>query len=144
MMPLKCDPVRKIVDDSGFPRTPDILLKFCGTHVWLLEVFKTMTSTCRSYNLGGSATTCANPRRRVEARMEHGGHASGVFCPRHPSSPLCFEWRDGGESNEIEPKRIFVWWVNYVDTIRPRSVRRLDERQMPTVEHYRTVMYKLS
>jgi hypothetical protein len=45
------------MDDSGFPRTPDILLKFCGTHVWLLEVFKTMTSTCEPYYLGGSATT---------------------------------------------------------------------------------------
>jgi hypothetical protein len=44
------------VDDSGFLRTPDRLFKFCGTHVWLLEVFKTMTSTCGSYNLGGSAT----------------------------------------------------------------------------------------
>jgi hypothetical protein len=33
VMPLKCDSARKIVDDSGFPRTPDKLLKFCGTHV---------------------------------------------------------------------------------------------------------------
>jgi hypothetical protein len=88
--------------------------------------------------------TCANPRWRVEARMEHGSHASSVFCPGHPSSPLCFEWRDSGESDEIEPKRIFVWWVKYVDTMRPRSVLRLDERQLPTVEHYRTVIYKLS
>jgi hypothetical protein len=44
------------MDDSGFPRTPDRLLKFCGTHVWLLEVFKTITSTCGPYYLGGSAT----------------------------------------------------------------------------------------
>jgi hypothetical protein len=56
VMPLKCDSARKIVDDSGFPRTPDRLLKFCGTHVWLLEVFKIMTSICGTYNLGGSAT----------------------------------------------------------------------------------------
>jgi hypothetical protein len=56
VMPLKCDPARKIVDDSGFPRTPDRLLKFCDTHIWLLEVFKTMMSTCGPYNLGGSAT----------------------------------------------------------------------------------------
>jgi hypothetical protein len=55
-MPLRCDPALKIMDDSGFPRTPDRLLKFCGTHVWLLEVFKTLTSTCGPYNLGGSAT----------------------------------------------------------------------------------------
>jgi hypothetical protein len=44
------------MDDSGFPRTPDKLLKFCGIHVWLLEVFKIMTSTCGPYNLGGSTT----------------------------------------------------------------------------------------
>jgi hypothetical protein len=48
------------VDDSGFPRTPDRLLKFCGTHVWLLEVFKTMISTCGPYYLGGS-TTISHP-----------------------------------------------------------------------------------
>jgi hypothetical protein len=57
-MPLKCDPVRKIVDDSGFLSSPDRLLKFYGTHVWWLEVFKIMTSTCGLYNLGGSATIC--------------------------------------------------------------------------------------
>jgi hypothetical protein len=56
VMPLKCDLARKIVDDSGFPRTPDRLLKFCGTHVWWLEVFKTITSTCGPYYLGGSVT----------------------------------------------------------------------------------------
>jgi hypothetical protein len=56
-MPLKYDSAQKIVDDSGFPRTPNRLLKFCGTHVWLLEVFKTKISTCEPYNLGGSATT---------------------------------------------------------------------------------------
>jgi hypothetical protein len=55
-MPLKCDPARKIVDDSGFPRTPDRLLNLCGTHVWWLEVFNTITSTCGPYYLGGSAT----------------------------------------------------------------------------------------
>jgi hypothetical protein len=44
------------MDDSGFPRTPDRLLKFYGTHVWLLEVFKTMTSIGGPYNLRGSAT----------------------------------------------------------------------------------------
>jgi hypothetical protein len=31
-MPLECDPARKIVDDSGFLRTPDKLLRFYGTH----------------------------------------------------------------------------------------------------------------
>jgi hypothetical protein len=58
VMPLKYDPTQKIVDDSGFLRTPDRLLKLCGTNVWWLEVFKTITSTCGSYYLGGSAT-CA-------------------------------------------------------------------------------------
>jgi hypothetical protein len=55
-MPLKCNPAWKIVDDSGFPRTPDRLLELCGTHVWWLEVFKTITSTYGPYYLGGSAT----------------------------------------------------------------------------------------
>jgi hypothetical protein len=51
VMPLECDPAQKIMDDSGFSRTPDRLLKFCGTHVWWLEVFKTITSICGSYYL---------------------------------------------------------------------------------------------
>jgi hypothetical protein len=38
--------LERIVDDSGFPRTPDILLKLCGTHVQLSEVFETMTGAC--------------------------------------------------------------------------------------------------
>jgi hypothetical protein len=33
VMSLKCDPAQKIVDDSSFSRTPDGILKFCGTHV---------------------------------------------------------------------------------------------------------------
>jgi hypothetical protein len=44
------------VDDSGFPRTPDRLLKFCGTHVWPSEAFKIMICACKSYYLGGSVT----------------------------------------------------------------------------------------
>jgi hypothetical protein len=75
MMSLKCDPAWKIMDDLGFPRTPDRLLKFCGTHVWLLEVFKTRTSTCGSYNLGGSAT--ASP---VASRVDEP-------CPVHLFPP---------------------------------------------------------
>jgi hypothetical protein len=55
--------------------------------------------------------------------MEYGGHALGVFCPRHPSSLCYFEWKYEGERDEMEPKRIFVWWVKYVDTMRPRIVR---------------------
>jgi hypothetical protein len=45
------------MDDSGFPRTPDRLLKFCGTHEWWSEIFKTISSTYESYYLGGSATS---------------------------------------------------------------------------------------
>jgi hypothetical protein len=29
--------------------------------------------------------------------MEYGGHALGVFCPRHP---CCFEWKYEGERDE--------------------------------------------
>jgi hypothetical protein len=76
MMSLKCDPARKIMDDLGFPRTPDRLLKFCGTHVWLLEVFKTRTSTCGSYNLGGSAI--ASPSRHAWT-----SHALSIFSLPH-------------------------------------------------------------
>jgi hypothetical protein len=56
------------VDDLGFPRTPDRLLKFCGTHVWLLEVFKTLTSICRPYYLGGFATWMHGRRGKVGRR----------------------------------------------------------------------------
>jgi hypothetical protein len=64
---------------------------------------------------------------------EHGGHALDLFYPGHPSSPYCFEWRD-----EVESKRIFVWWVKYVDTMRPCSVWRLDTRWTLVVEYYRS------
>jgi hypothetical protein len=56
IMPLQCDSAQKIMDDSGSLRTPDKLLKFCGTRVWWLKVFKTITSTCGPCYLGGSAT----------------------------------------------------------------------------------------
>jgi hypothetical protein len=48
------DPARMIVDDSGFPRTPDRHLKFYGTHAQPSEVFETMTGACGPYYLGGS------------------------------------------------------------------------------------------
>jgi hypothetical protein len=50
------DPARMIVDDSGFPRTLDRLLKFYGTHAQPLEVFETMTGACGPYYLWGFAT----------------------------------------------------------------------------------------
>jgi hypothetical protein len=90
VMPLKCDPVRKIVDDSGFPRTPDRLLKFCDTHVWWLEVFKTITSTCGPYYLGGSATPRPRPQRpdvtprpcaHPAPASIHRPHVGPVTCP---------------------------------------------------------------
>jgi hypothetical protein len=40
------------------------------------------------------------------------------------------------ERDEMEPKRIFVGWVKYMDTIRPRSVWRLGAGRTPAVEHY--------
>jgi hypothetical protein len=56
MMPLKCDPARKIIDDSGFSentrQTSYVLWYTCI----LLEVSRTIISTCGPCNLGGSAT----------------------------------------------------------------------------------------
>ena len=50
-------PARKEkVDDLGFPRTPDRLLRLCSSRVQQSEVYETMTGTCRPYNLGYSAT----------------------------------------------------------------------------------------
>ena len=46
---------KEIVDDSGFPRTPDRLPKLCGLRVLQSEVYETMTGTCGPYNLGSSA-----------------------------------------------------------------------------------------
>jgi len=60
--------------------------------------------------------------------MEHGGHASGVFCTGHPFSPCCFEWRDGGERERDGTKKDICVMGKYVDTMRPRSVRCLDGR----------------
>ena len=42
------------------------------------------------------------------------------------------------ERDKMEPERIFMWWVKYVDSMRPRSVRRLDAGQTPAMEHYRS------
>jgi hypothetical protein len=72
-MPLKCDPARKIVDDSGFPRTPDRLHKFYGTHVQWLEVFKTITGTYGPHYLGGSTTL---------GQVVHGSCESMTLGPR--------------------------------------------------------------
>jgi len=47
---------KEIVDDLGFPRTPDSLPGLCGLLVLLSEVCETMTGTCGPYNLGGFAT----------------------------------------------------------------------------------------
>jgi hypothetical protein len=82
IMPLKCDPAQKIVDDSGFSRTPDRLLKFYGTHVWWLEVFKTITSTCGSYYLGGSATA---HRRPLSTRIPC---ATPDLLSKHPDTTI--------------------------------------------------------
>ena len=45
------------------------------------------------------------------------------------------------ERDKMKTEKIFVWWVKYVDTMRPRSVRRLDVGQTHTVEHYRNIIH---
>jgi hypothetical protein len=53
--------------------------------------------------------TCANPRRRVGARKQHGDHALGIFCPDILPLPVCFEWSDGdGERRDGIRKDIDV------------------------------------
>jgi hypothetical protein len=87
---MKCDPTQKIVDDLGFLRTPDRLLKFCGTHVWLLKVFKTMTSTYGPYNLGGSATgTLSGVGARGGVAARGGVGALGGISARGGVCVLC-------------------------------------------------------
>ena len=50
-------PARKeIVDDSGFPRTPDRIPELCGLCVQQSEVWETMIGARGPYNLGGSTT----------------------------------------------------------------------------------------
>jgi hypothetical protein len=64
---------------------------------------------------------CTNLRRRVGVRMEHGGHASERVVL--DIIPLSIALNGETEKrDEMEPERIFVWWVKYVDTMRPRSV----------------------
>jgi hypothetical protein len=93
-MPLKCDPARKIVDDSGFLRTPDRLLKFHGTHVWWLEVLKMITSTCGPYYLGGSTTlNPSTPSSAPRHKSSKGGVAllvSATTVPHRSSSARLF------------------------------------------------------
>jgi hypothetical protein len=73
------------MDDSGFLRTPDRLLKFCGTHVWLLEVFKTMTSICGPYYLGGSATCCILHNWILGFSIDHCVPDEDWLPPNHPN-----------------------------------------------------------
>ena len=47
---------KRIVDDSGFPRTPDRPVELLGTHVCYPRSVKTMIGACGSDSLGGSAT----------------------------------------------------------------------------------------
>jgi hypothetical protein len=96
VMRLKCDPARKIVHDSGFPRTPDRLLKFCGTRVQWLEVFKTITSTCGPHYLGGSAievrVTAEQCRRNVGRERDDSGSGCVAACGRGQRGSAWGRW----------------------------------------------------
>ena len=47
---------KRIVDDSGFPRTPDRPVELLGTHVRYPRSVKTTIGACGPDSLGGSAT----------------------------------------------------------------------------------------
>ena len=47
---------KRIVDDSGFPRTPDILVKLLGTRVRYQRSIETTIDARGPDSLGGSAT----------------------------------------------------------------------------------------
>ena len=47
---------KRIVDDSGFPRTPDRPIELLGTRVHYPRSVKTMIGACGPDSLGGSAT----------------------------------------------------------------------------------------
>ena len=47
---------KRIVDDSGFPRTPDRPVELLGTRVRYPRSVKTMIGACGPNSLGGSAT----------------------------------------------------------------------------------------
>jgi hypothetical protein len=97
VMPLKCDPAWKIVDDSGFPMTPDRLLNFYGTHVWWLEVFKTITSTCGPYHLGGSAT--------LSQHLRAWPWANSNTITLHTSIPLETFFASPASINSVAPEK---------------------------------------
>ena len=48
---------KRIVDDSGFPRTPNRPIELLGTRVRYLRSVKTTIGACGPNSLGGSATT---------------------------------------------------------------------------------------
>jgi hypothetical protein len=114
-MSLKCDPAQKIMDDLGFPRTPDRLLKFCGTYVWWLEVFKMITSTCGPYYLGGSATETIKdiPKKEYEKETNSSFRYSGRSCANlfHPhnnfkgASGSSNQNRKSTDSNKATPSK---------------------------------------
>jgi hypothetical protein len=62
---------------------------------------------------------CANPRRRVNGAWRP--------CVGPSVLPLTVALNEETEKrDEMEPERILVWWVKYVDTMRPCRVRCLD------------------
>ena len=48
---------KRIMDDSGFPRTPDRPVELLGTRVRYPRSVKTTIGACGPNSLGGSATT---------------------------------------------------------------------------------------
>ena len=59
---------KRIVDDSGFPRTPDRPVEFLGTRVRYPRSVKTTIGACGPDSLGGSATVAALGRGGTRAR----------------------------------------------------------------------------
>ena len=57
---------KRIVDDSGFPRTPDRPVELLGTRVRYLKSVKTTIGACGPNSLGGSATIGSRPVTSAE------------------------------------------------------------------------------
>ena len=67
---------KRIVDDSGFPRTPDRPVELLGTRVRYPRSVKTTIGACGPDSLGGSATW-THPMEL----LGDVGHVESRFCP---------------------------------------------------------------
>jgi hypothetical protein len=54
----------RIVDDSGFPRTPDRLLKFCGTHGFPEDTWAQL----RRAFINNYMATCQQPGNKYDLK----------------------------------------------------------------------------